>query len=127
MSQQNDTGFKGFLASAAIAQYARVKMASDGTISTAGLTDKEIGIAQNQAFAAGDQVNVKLRNAPGTHKMIAGAAITRGAPVAGIASGKIDDALTATGFLSGTALEAATADGDIIEVLYNQHGDTALT
>lgn len=126
MSQQVDSGFKGFLASAAITQFARVKLDAAGTISTAGLTDREIGIAQNAAFAAGDQVNVKLRTAPGTHKMIAAGAVTNGAIVNTQASGKIDDAATATGYPVGTALEAATANNDVIEVLYNNHGDTAL-
>lgn len=126
MSQSNDTGFKGFLASAAIAQYARVKLDAAGTISTAGLTDKDIGTAQQAAFAAGDQVNVKLRTAPGTHKMIAAGAVTNGAAVNTQASGKVDDAATATGYVLGVALEAATAANDIIEVLYNAHGDTAI-
>lgn len=126
MSQFIDTGYKGFLASAAISQYARVKLDAAGTVSTAGLTDRDIGTAQNAAFAAGDQVDVKLRTASGTHKMIAAGAVTNGAIVNTQASGKIDDAATATGYALGTALEAATANNDVIEVIYNQHGDTAI-
>lgn len=127
MSQQIDGNYKQFPASAAISQYARVAIASDGTISAAGLTVKEIGTAQNAAFAAGDLVNVKLRTAAGTHKMIAAAAVAAGAPIGTVASGKVDDALTATGFVIGVSLEAATANNDVIECLYNAHGDTALT
>ena len=41
------------------------------------------------------------------------------------ASGKVQDTAAATSFLVVQALEAAGADGDIIEVLYNVHGDTA--
>lgn len=126
MSQQIDSGFKGFVASAAISQYARVKIDAAGTVSTAGLTDRDIGVAQNAAFAAGDGVQVKLRTAPGTHKMIAAGAVTLGAVVNTAASGKVDDAATSTGFALGHALEAATANNDIIEVLYSQHGDTAI-
>jgi hypothetical protein len=126
MSQFIDTNYKQFPASAAISIYARVKMASDGTISTAGLTDKEIGTAMNAAFAANDIVNVKLRTGAGTHKMIAAGAITRGAAVSTQASGKVDDAATSTGYPIGTCLETATANNDIVEVLYNAHGDTAL-
>jgi Uncharacterized conserved protein (DUF2190) len=125
MSQQVESGFKQFPASAAISQYARVKMASDGTISAAGLTDKEIGIAQNAAFNAGDIVNVRLRTAAGTLKMIASAAITRGNEVFTAASGKIGNSAS-TGWLIGRALEAAGANNDIIEVLYNTHGDTVV-
>ena len=43
------------------------------------------------------------------------------------AAGKVQDTAEATGFQWGTSLEAATADGDIIEVLPNMHGDTAAT
>jgi hypothetical protein len=126
MSQQIDGNFKQFPASAAIAQYARVALASDGTIATAGLTAKEIGIAQNAAFAAGDLVTVKLRSAAGTQKGIAAGAIVCGAQISTQASGKIDDAATATGFPIGQALETAGANNDVIEFLYNNHGDTAL-
>jgi hypothetical protein len=125
MSQQVEVGFKGFVASAAFSAYARVKVASDGTISAAGLTDKEVGIAQQAAFAAGDIINVRLRNAQGTHKMIAAAAITAGNTVYTAASGKISNSAS-TAFQVGTALETSTQNNDIIEVLYNQHGDTAV-
>lgn len=126
MSQHVDGNYKGFVASAAISQHARVKCDAAGTVSTAGLTDKDIGTAMNAAFAAGDQVQVKLRTAAGTHKMIAAGAVTLGAQVNTQASGKIDDAATSTGFPLGMALEAATANNDIIEVIYNAHGDTAM-
>lgn len=126
MSQQVDASFKGFEASAAITQYARVKLDAAGTVSTAGLTDRDIGVAQNAAFAAGDMVQVKLRSGAGTHKMIAAGAVTRGAVVNTAASGKVDDAATSTGYALGHALEAATANNDVIEVLYNAHGDSAI-
>lgn len=126
MSQQVDGSYKSFVAGGAIAQYARVKLTA-GKLAAAGLTDKEIGIIQEATFADGDRVSVKLRTGSGTHKMIAAGAVTAGATVNTAASGKCDDAVTATGFQLGTALEAATADGDVIEVLYNAHGDTALT
>jgi hypothetical protein len=122
MSQFVDANSKGFLASAAITQYARVILDAAGTVSTAGLTGREIGTALNAAFAAGDQVMVKLRTGAGTHKMIAAGAVTNGAFVHGQASGKVDDVATATGYPIGTALEAATANNDIIEVLYAHTG-----
>jgi hypothetical protein len=126
MSQQVDGNYKGFKCSAAIPQYARVVLASDGTVSVAGLTQKEIGTAQNATYNAGDLCNVKLRTAAGTHKGIAAGAIAGAAQISTQASGKIDDAATSTGFVMGTALEVATAAGDIIEFMYNSHGDTAL-
>ena len=124
MSQYVDGNEKSFEADAAIEQYARVKLDADGKITTAGLADKEIGTAMREAFAAGDVIPVRLRSAAGTHKMIAADALTAGDPVFSQASGKVGDT-EATAFLIGIALEDAAADGDILEVLYNAHGDTA--
>jgi hypothetical protein len=90
-----------------------------------GLTDKDIGTACEEAFAAGDIIAVRLRTASGTHKMIASEALAAGATVYTESDGEVQDTAQATAFQIGTALEAATADGDIIEVLYNSHGDTA--
>lgn len=121
MSQYVDTNTKAFTASAAIAQFARVKLASDGTISTAVLADIEIGIAMTPALAANDVVTVKLRSATGTHKAIAAAAIAAGAGVFSAAAGKVS--VSATGaYRLGTALEAATANNDIIEIMYATPG-----
>lgn len=127
MSQYVDGNYKAFRASAAITQYARVVLASGGTISTAGLTDKDIGTAMQAAFAAGDVVTVKLRTGAGTHKMIAKEALAIGAFVYTEAGGKVQDTAESTAYRLGTSLEAATAENDIIEVLYNRHGDTAGT
>lgn len=125
MSQQSDSGFKGFKASAAIARFARVKLDAAGTVSTAGLAEKDIGVAQNAAFAAGDDVNVKLTSAPGTFKVIANEALAAAARLYTEASGRVQDTAEPTSFQWGTSLEAATAAGDIIEALPNMHGDTA--
>ncbi len=124
MSQFNDDGYKTFECDEAIAQYARVKLDSDGKITTAGLTDKGIGVLRDESFAAGEKKAVKLNSAPGTMKMIASEAIAAGAEVYSEASGKVQDTAQATAYLVGVALEAATADGDVIEVM-PQIGDTA--
>ena len=125
MSQYFDTNTRPFTADAAIAQHARVILESDGRIVAAGLAEKEVGTACEAAFAAGDVIAVKLRTGAGTHKMIAVEALAIGATVYTETAGKVQDTAQATAFQVGTALEAATADGDIIEVLYNAHGDTA--
>jgi hypothetical protein len=127
MSQQDDSGFKTFVAAAAIAKYARVTLGSGGTITEAGLAVKEIGTATNEAFAAGDRVTVKLRSAAGTHKMIAKEAMAIGALVYTEAGGKVQDTAETTAFIVGHVVDivAPTAEGDIVEVLYNAHGDTA--
>ena len=124
MSQYNDTGCKSFECDEAITQWSRVKLDSDGKITTAGLTDKGIGVATRATFAAGEFVDVALNSKPGTIKMIAVEALAAGATVYSEAAGKVQDTAQATAFQVGVAMEAATADGDIIEVM-PQVGDTA--
>ncbi len=114
MSQFVETACKAFTAGAAIAKHLRVKLSS-GKLAAAGVSDQSIGTIEQASFADGDVVAVRLRTAQGTVKMVAAGAITAGANVYAAASGKIDDAVTP--FPEGIALEAATADGDIIEVL----------
>jgi hypothetical protein len=126
MSQFIDGNYKTFIADEAIAVHLRVKLDSDGRVTVAGLTDKDIGTAVSPAFAAGDNVTVKLRSGAGTHKMVAIEACAIGARMYTEANGKVQDTAAQTSFQLGTALEAAGADGDIIEVLYDSHGDTAV-
>ena len=126
MSQYVDSNTKAFTAAGTIKQYARVTLGSGGTITEAGLAVKDIGTAMEPAVS-GDVISVKLRSGSGTHKMIAIEALAIGATLYTETDGKVQDTAASTSFQLGTALEAATADGDIIEVLYNQHGDTAAT
>ena len=126
MAQLVDTNCKTFEADEAVAQYLRVKLDGDGKVTTAGITDKEVGSATREAYASGDQIAVKLRTGAGTHKLVASAALTVGDTVYTAASGKIG-ASASTAYELGIALETSTADGDVIEVLYNAHGDTAVS
>lgn len=125
MSQYVETGTKAFTAGAAIAANLRVKLSS-GKLAAAGLADKEIGTIVDASFADLDIRNVRLRTAQGTVKMVAAGAIAAGDPVYTAASGKCNDTAASTAYLIGTALEAAGADGDTIEILRNSHGDTAV-
>jgi hypothetical protein len=127
MSQYVDGNTKTFVADEAIAIHLRVKLDSDGRVTIAGLAEKEIGTAVTPAFAAGDPITVRLRSASGTHKMVAIEACPIGALLYTETVGKVQDTAASTAFQIGTALEAAGADGDVIEVLYNAHGDTAAT
>jgi hypothetical protein len=117
MSQQKDTGKDTFIADAAIKQFARVVYESDGRVVTAGLTEVGCGIAQTAAFAAGDAIDVKLWNSGGTFKMIASEALAVGATLYTESDGEVQDTAQATAVPFAQALEAATADGDIIECL----------
>lgn len=115
----NSTGFRSFTTGAtALAAYVRVKVSS-GLLVVAGATDAAIGVTIHAA-AIGAPCTVKLFNAPGTFACIAAAAITAGNAVYPAASGKVT--ATGTTALNYIALEAATADGDVIELARTETG-----
>jgi hypothetical protein len=88
--------------------------ATDRTVTVCNaITDKALGVLQNDPDAAGQAAVVRVY---GTSKVVAGAAITRGAAVAPMASGKAQTAVS-TQFPRGIALESAAADGDVIEIV----------
>ena len=124
MSGYNATGHKTFVASETMGQYLRAVLATDGTISTAGLTDQDVGVVTRAVLAANDPVDVQLVSAPGTQYMVASKSFNAGVKVYGAAAGKISDVQGTGAFLRGVAMEAAGADGDIIEVMPIV-GDTA--
>lgn len=117
MTQFVETNTKMFTAAAAIAQYARVH-GSSAKVAVSGAADLDLGTLEKQVFADGDTVAVRLRNAKGTVKMIAAGAIAQFAEVYGAAAGKVND--VRNGNPIGFALDAASADGDIIEVLRHE-------
>lgn len=114
MSQFVDEGTRTFQAGAAIAKYLRVKLTA-GKLAVAGATDFDIGVMEDAATAADQYLAVRLRNAEGTFPMVASEAISINADVYGAAGGKVSD--TQNELFIGTALQAASADGSIIEVL----------
>src|SRR5574343_746596 len=124
MSQYVDGNCKTLVAGEAINAFLRVKLHTDGTAMIAGLAEKDIGTAEHYA-ASGDRLMVRLRTASGTAKMVAKEAISVASPVYTEAGGKVQDTNESTSFLVGIAMEAASADNDVIEVLRNAHGDTA--
>lgn len=74
-----------------------------------------LGVAAQDA-ATGESVTVHTR-AGGVHPLVASAAIAVGARVISAATGKIATIGAGTNAL-GIALEAAAADGDVIDVLF---------
>lgn len=112
-----NTVSRSFLAAAALTEGTRVKCDSSGNAAVAGATDATIGTAEHAA-ASGDPVTIRLHGP--TLRVVASTAITRGNQVYPAASGKI--AATGTTALNLVALEAATADGDIIEAAICQKG-----
>lgn len=108
-------GIKAFAPGEAITQYALVRLSSDA-VYEADATEQPIGVALRSAAATDTSVPVQLLCAGGTVKMIANAAITQGATLYGADNGEVDDADPGSGLIIGTALDAATAADDIIEV-----------
>ena len=112
MSQYFEGAVRPDTASAAIASYLRVK--TPGAVAVAGALDQSFGTMDRDCLAAGP-CSVRLRTSQGSRKMVAATAITAGNIVYGAASGKVSSVANANP--SGVALEAAAADGDVIEVL----------
>lgn len=125
MSQMVDTNAKTMTASAAISQYALVHLANTGKVASNGLAEVPVGIALNAALADGDLIPVKLLNGSGTFKGIAKEALAIGATLYTEAGGKLQDTAESTSLPIGIALEAATADGDIIEWMPLPYGGPA--
>lgn len=123
MSTQNSSGHKTFTATAvAIEAFVRVTVDANGLISAAGASDIGIGVTQ-EAIAASGTGTVKLYSASGTFQCQAAGPVTRGAALYAAAAGEIDDSGTYT--LGMVALEAATAQGDIIETAKTNGTGTA--
>jgi hypothetical protein len=119
---QNDTGHMTKVTAAAIAQGLRVKITTSNTWDIAAATDLGVGIAEFAA-ASGGELTVKLWNAPGTFLVKCNAAVTAGAALFAIAGGLFDDAGGSTAIVPGlVALEAATAQNDLIEAALSNVG-----
>jgi hypothetical protein len=111
MSQYFDTPTRPDIAVGTIAQHLRVK--TTGAVIMAGAADKELGTMDRPCTGSGP-CTIRLRTAGGTCKMVASVAIALNGAVWAASGGKV----AATGTVEiGIALEAATADGDVIEVL----------
>jgi len=109
----NSSGYRTCQATAvAIVMGKRVKYASTGLISVAAAAEGAIGVTVEDIPASG-YGTVKLFNAGGTFIIYANAAIAAGAQLYPTAGGGVDDAGTTA--LPLVALEAATAQGDLIE------------
>lgn len=108
---------KNFIATSAVSQGRLVKLSSaSGTHvehNGAGQTGF-VGVALHDA-AAGKPVAVLLRGPWSTAVVVAAEAFDAGATLYAAASGKVKD--SADGAAIGTALSAATADGDYVEML----------
>lgn len=115
-TQVNETGIRTFKAGAAVTQYRRVKVDSNGDVIHAGLDEKGIGHALT-TVASGDHVAVKLWNHPGTIKITCAAAVDKNDILYAAAAGKYNDDQAGTGAGLVKALEAGSGDDSLIEAM----------
>lgn len=98
-------------------QYYAMYVSAANTVTIAGANAKVVGVLQNTPDAANETAVVRVC---GTTKVVAGEAIAAGKYVTSTSAGKAEVADAAGEHCFGVALEAATADGDIIEILLSQ-------
>lgn len=117
MSQEFVTQTRTFQAAGALAAYLRVKLNGSNKLAASGVgaTEYDVGVTVEPSLAADDYIGVRMPNTSGTVKMTAAGAFDQEALLYAAASGMVDDAVN--GKPIGIALEAATASGDVVEVL----------
>jgi hypothetical protein len=105
-------------------RHALVKIGSDAdhvAVTTAG-TEVPLGVCDDECTAAEDNINVQLLGQKqGTILMVAHAAIDAGDFVVAAAAGRvqtIDGITNGTYYIVGRAINAATAQDDLIEVAH---------
>ena len=103
------------IADAAILANRFVKLTSTGIAAATAGTDKIAGVMNKQeGVATGEIAPVVVF---GTAKVVASAAVAIGDAVTATTGGKAVVTTTTGNIVRGIALEAAAADGDIIEIL----------
>lgn len=122
MSSTVTTGLKrSFTAGGTIGQYRAVQISSGNVIAaddSAGTLAIGVAGISDRSASSGETVTIALSNAGGTAFLTMSEAVTAGTAVYATTGGK--GALVGTtthDALIGTALTAASADGDVIEVL----------
>lgn len=117
-------GTRAFDASADILARRLLVMAADGTVAhyDGTATKDPVGVSE-YGVNVGNVAGCKMINSQGTFEITAAGAITRGAAVYAAAAGKVYELPVTAGDYRriGQAIEAATADGDIIEILPDDH------
>tara|TARA_R110000796_G_scaffold16726_3_gene52114 strand:+ start:4656 stop:5027 length:372 start_codon:yes stop_codon:yes gene_type:complete len=113
---QNNT--RTFVAGEALDAYLIVFVQSDGTVvkATGGENEPKVGFTV-APIASGAVANISLLHGGGTSYGLASGVIAIGDVVFAAAGGKLTAATGGNAARAGFALTAATADGDVIEVI----------
>jgi hypothetical protein len=121
MSQQTETVVKTFTATEALAVFRRVKLTAGSGVAVeyADQADSNayVGVTQ-QAAAITTAVPVALKGRGRTYKVTAADSFAVLATLYAAADGKVSD--SSSGNVIGTALEAAGADGDVVEAFLDE-------
>lgn len=119
-TQLRSTSFSAVTAEA-ITRFQAVYLNSSGQWAVATTSTPPAEAIALDTVASGGTLAAEFFNSGGSLKMIAAEAITAGSRVYQAAAGKVAD--TVAGAFLGTALDAASADGDVIEVLLPTPGE----
>ena len=130
--QGSSDGHWSILAGGTVSPFRLVKLSSGTAVhNTATSTDVPVGVAQapgdgDSTYSSGEQVNARGVKAAGTHKVTAAGAISKGADIYAAAAGKVQALPGGAGTYRkvGIALEASSADDDVIEAWLDPAGDT---
>lgn len=120
-------GRKALPAGETLAPFRRVKVSSSTWV-YADADDAGQGVTLDEERASGDNCNASLHTESGSIEIEAAGAVTQGADCFAAADGKIQALPSSAGtyYKCGEALEAATASGDIIEVVRIGVGETTV-
>jgi predicted RecA/RadA family phage recombinase len=105
-------------ADAAITAHTLVRLTASGTVETAAAASTAIIGTALQDTADGSMCDVALLSSFPVHYVTAAGVIAQGAAVKLNNSGKVQD-YAGSGTAVGNALEASTADGDIVRVIFS--------
>jgi hypothetical protein len=120
MASDNHKGQRSFLAGAELPAHRLVKFSAAETVVLAGAGEGLLAVGHSTDYptANGDRLTVHFLNKGGTRRLTASAAITALAKVQCAANGKIVTAGAGSGGrVIGIALQAASGDNSVIEVL----------
>lgn len=116
-----NNGLKAFLGAVGVTAlaYRVMSLEPDNTVQHHDGDSASVAIGFTEVKQLDSYVGVRLRNCSGTVELTAAGAVALGEEVVAAADGKIVALPAAAGdyLILGTALDTATADGDIIEIL----------